>query len=238
MQFRNITLLALCLALGAAILHGACTSEEQGTLGDLLGALSHKYLIQDGTDCYVEISGSQISTVNSMGEKTCVRTDEGGEIDAFFEEMKNLKIDGTLKEDRITGTMLYTSVFEQGWGCRNRTTWDVTAELDLRKTKGAQLDGRFASLAGDWEGELEFHFVEKLEYTDVEPGGCDEYKAEDPDWAEVEDSTEIYEITAQIGGSEALIRYRKQQDGGSFETIDVYDFGDYLVISGEQVEID
>lgn len=242
MRFCQMSYWTLCLALVSIILGSAClTGGGEGTLGDLFKALSHKYLITDDADCYVQISGSEINAVNSKGEKTCVREDVFLEESTYtYRNIENLLIDGTLKEDRITGTMVYTDSDEEADElCLARYSHETTFKLDLRKIKGAQSQGRFASLAGDWEGELEVNQKYIKELIDVVPGGCSQF-TDDPDGEEDEwsKSAEIYEISAQIGGSDAVVHYENTEDAEESESFEVDDHGDYLVISGETVEIE
>ena len=164
----------LLAATGAAFL--SCTSGGDGGdgagggLSSLFDSLNGEYQLEQGTDCAIEILGSRVRSLDSKGRTLCQRAGESWS--------ESMQMSGTFSDTRLSGTLEYSDVddegFEDGRGglCRRHSTEKVTITAELDKLRGRSREGRFAGLAGVWEGTL--HIEERIERADGEDDGDDD----------------------------------------------------------------
>jgi hypothetical protein len=197
-----------CIGIFVAfVVSAGCIEDgDETTLGDLFGSLGGRYLIPEEnyhlpeTRCYIKISGSSVTAVDQSGQAPCEEEfydDEYDENDYYA-----LSVEGTITEDKISGTMIYTEAWSYlNDGCEERTTMEDKFVADIRLDEGRSADGKFSSLAGTWSGSLThtYSYVEELT-TSPE---CND------DWDDISDSHQTgYEIQAEVRGDDAIVTYK------------------------------
>lgn len=184
-------------AAAASVMLLSCSSgggdEAGGSLSSLFDALNGEYQLEEGTDCAIEILGSRVRSLDSRGRTLCQRGD------GWFESME---MSGKFSDTRMSGTLDYTHEgdedFEydaQGSSCLVHYTETVSITAALDKLRGRTREGRFAGLAGVWEGTL------TIEERDTSGSQCPSDTPHD------DVQTETYHIEADITGDAMLISY-------------------------------
>jgi hypothetical protein len=196
--------LILVCALGGFALGCGDDGGGGGGVSELFDALNGDYVIHERAGCVLELRGSQFRTRSTGGGETCM--DDQRE---FGGALETLKISGTFSDARITGTLDYEAsggVFEED------STVHATATVN--KMMGRSVDGRFAALAGQWEGTVM--------YSEATESGVDSGSSH---------------VFVDVGADSAIVRY---EDGdGDIETFDVADEGaSGISVDGELVSFD
>lgn len=175
-----------------------------GGVSELFDALHGDYVIHERAGCVMELRGSQFRTRSTDASETCMddQTELGG-------TLETLKVTGTFSDTRVTGTLDYT---KSGGVFDADSTVHATATIN--KVMGREVEGRFAALAGQWEGTVTYS-----ETTDdgVESGSSN--------------------VFVDVSGDSAVVTY---EDGdGDTDIIDVQDEGaSGISVDGEPVSFD
>jgi len=205
--------MVLVCALGYGSLGCGDGGGGDGELSGLLEALNGDYRIREGTDCVIAIRGSSFGTRMSTGATKCVEEYDDG-------EREELEVSGTLTDTQITGTLKndesYPDVTQNG--CELRALSRREATLTATKTMSRTSEGRFAGLAGTWEGHVDFVRSQAELPCD---GPEDVY----------DQSTSENDFTAEVYGDLITITYQREFDEDTVEVVESAS-GD-LIVEGE-----
>lgn len=194
----------LICALGMSAM-GCGSDSHGGGIAELFEALNGDYQIREGTDCVIAIRGSRFESRMSTGETTCMETSfyEGEESDT---EM--LRASGTITDTRISGMLLN----EESWplhgadGCGALEGSGREATASAHKLTDRSAEGRFAGIAGTWEGVIEI--AEYWFDTD-----CDGTRTR------TNDRMGIHAFTADVHGDSIDVTYKEGGNPMAFEVL-------------------
>jgi hypothetical protein len=224
MQLRAFLVCAFSLS---AI--GCGGDDGGGGLPALFEALNGDYQIREESDCVVAIRGSRFETRMSSGETTCTESYVNGDEGTELAEIETLRISGTLSDTRLTGTLFNEesypeSIFESDCIMRHGVRNEVTASLG--KEESLSTEGRFAGLAGTWEGEVT---ITELDFN----VDCD------GDETTSNERTNTYDVIANVLGDSIDLNYLEAGQAGEVETFEVLSStsGD-LIVDGEIVRFE
>jgi hypothetical protein len=150
MKWKYFIVFIIAIPVGMGIL--GCDSTD--SLGDLFNALEGKYRVRQGSDCFIQISGSEVTSVDGSGHSECVEvtSDEYG--DTMTE---SLTAAGTLSDKKVEGVLTLSEHYVSIYGaCRWEEQCTYTFDGKSLKQSGADVAGKFSSLAGEWTSNIDF----------------------------------------------------------------------------------
>lgn len=217
------TLMSCVLSCGLV----ACGGDDGGGdggggLSGLFESLNGEYEVDDDLDCVISILGSRFGTRNAAGATTCTQIESDG-------DHKTLMVQGTLSDTRLTGRLVYEimGVDELFEDCTLRFTGHTVVEASATKSMGRTSEGRFAGLAGVWEGQLTVVETQSETPTEDSGPGCEGFN----DGSE----TNTYNFMADIYGSFGTVTY---EDGDDIESFEIAESGDgAIVVDGEPISV-
>lgn len=175
-----------------------------GSVSELFEALNGKYLVHPDSGCEIELSGSSFHTVAPDGSHTCMEDNR-----ANFDGIATLVVSGTFSDTRISGTLDHE--ITEGEGGINGTD-HVTATIN--KVMDRMVEGRFAALAGQWEGSLSY--TEQKEAVQV---------------GEPNTTSGTHNLFIDIYGDYGTVSY---EDGGELDTFEISeDSSGDIVVDGD-----
>jgi hypothetical protein len=209
----------LVCALGLSAL--GCGNDGEGGISALFEALNGDYELPDASGCVIAIRGSRFETRALNGATTCTEpvVDDG-------EQLETLRISGTLSDTRLTGTLFHDNTWplhssDGECGAREGNVEEIVASAD--KLSDRSSEGRFAGLAGTWEGEV--RITEYGVVTDCD-GAAEKW----------DERTSTYTFTANVDGSSIDVTYDEGGDPDTFEVL-ASSAGD-LIVDGEVIRFE
>lgn len=190
----------IACALGVLGLGCAGDGGDGGSVSELFEVLSGTYVIDEEAGCRLQVHGSHLNTLSDGGGTTCT--------DSFGEGTRTLAVDGTFSDTHVSGSLEYRVMGAFG---NERTHAEVIADKVMDRTA----EGRFAALAGKWEG--------MLTYTEED---------ESPE-GDIDRNSGTNRVVVDVFGDYATVSY---EHDGEVDMLEVRDFAGDITVDGEIVD--